>query len=99
MKLDGPKLRRKREDGGHSIEDIVEIVRRHQRKKITVGTISNAENSKSILPANAKKICTALGVEISEYRLPMEGNDDAAGKGGRRSRTAKRSLQNSSRVA
>ena len=97
MKLNGPKLRRKREDGGLTIEGVVAIVRK-QKQRITIGTVSNAENSKSITPGNAKKICDALDVEIADYRMPLEA-EDAPGKGGRRSRATKKTLSNPTRVA
>jgi transcriptional regulator with XRE-family HTH domain len=97
MKLDGVRLRRERERQGLSQTDVVSLVKK-AKQKITVGTVSNAENGYDVYPRNAKKICDALKVEIEDYQLPMEG-DDGSRKGNPRSRQAKRSLQKSARVA
>ena len=98
MKLDGTRLRQKRHAEGWSLDDVVSAVRK-ARKQITVGTVSNAENGHEIHPGSAKKICDALGVEIRDYMLPMEGSDHEARKDNSRSRSTKRSLSKSARVA
>lgn len=45
---------------------------------LTVVTISKAENGGDVYPATGKRICRALGIELSEVVLPTEDDGDAA---------------------
>jgi ribosome-binding protein aMBF1 (putative translation factor) len=74
MKLDGPKLRRAREAKGWSQTKLAKAC----KPKSNVVTVCNAENSREIYPETARKICTALDIEIKEVMLPAEGDSNAA---------------------
>lgn len=51
-----------------------------QKCRLSLMTISNAENEKELYPATAKTICDFYELDLADVMLPIEceGNGDAA---------------------
>ena len=73
MKLDGPRVKRLREDKGWSQTKLGSKC----RPRVSVVTICKAEAGNDVYPDTAARICAALEIAIEEVRLPVEGDDAA----------------------
>jgi DNA-binding XRE family transcriptional regulator len=94
MKLDGSKVKQLRESKGWNQTQLGSKC----KPRLTTQTICSAENWGEIYPGTASRIALALSVAVEDL-LPLEGDDHAARKNNSRSRSTKRSLPKSARVA
>jgi transcriptional regulator with XRE-family HTH domain len=74
MKLDSKKVITARFKRGLSQSQVA------KKCRLSLMTISNAENEKELYPATAKTICDFLDLDLAGVMLPIEGegNGDAA---------------------
>lgn len=67
MKLDSRKIVTERLKRGLKQSQVA------KKCKLSLMTISNAENEKELYPATAKTICDFYGLDLASAMLPIEG--------------------------